>query len=443
MLYSIFRVAELDGIILSAFLAFTLYMLLGSRKAGVHTAAYIAGSTLTFVFCYYLYKVIPFLTGSVWDIPTNPYWYYFVCMIGTALLWSHFLLQGSLATKITYILFFMTSILMYKIVCSPLYINEFNMSSDLYRTLDILTTLLEYVLLFLLGVLFRNARIRISLASLPKKVLLALYFPLSFLFCYLILFINHLEQSNYSAAILAAIILTNLPVIYYLFVSVIRTYEEQRRLDDALAQTQAQLSRYRFSLELEEQLSKERHELKNRYFYIQTLLKEQKYDKLDSYLNDVLNTQLSSKQNIYTGNTLMDYLINRKLQEAQKIHIVTSTEILVPSQLPLSDDTLCTILLNLLDNAIEASRSIRDPHIQITVKCIQNYLSIRISNKVNENILEKNPSLRTTKKDTSAHGLGIRIIKNAVSSCNGIYDVGMDGNYFVSTVMLPLNGQEE
>ena len=205
------------------------------------------------------------------------------------------------------------------------------------------------------AILFRSARIRISLAALPKKVLLALYFPLSFLFCYLILFVNHLEQSAYSAAILAAIILTNLPVAYYLFVSVIRTYEEQRRLDDALAQTQAQLSRYRFSLELEDRLSKERHELKNRYFYIQTLLKEKKYDKLDGYLNDVLGTQLSSKQNIHTGNTLMDYIINRKLQEAQKNHIVTCSEILVPSQLPLSDDTLCTILLNLLDNAIEAS----------------------------------------------------------------------------------------
>ena len=332
---------------------------------------------------------------------------------------------------------------MYKIVCSPLYMNEFHMPSDLYRTLDILTTLLQYILLFLLGILFRNARIRISLASLPKKVLLALYFPLSFLFCYLILFVNHLEQSAYSAAILAAIILTNLPVVYYLFVSVIRTYEEQRRLDDALAQTQAQLSRYRFSLELEDRLSKERHELKNRYFYIQTLLKEKKYDKLDGYLNDVLGTQLSSKQNIHTGNTLMDYIINRKLQEAQKNHIVTCSEILVPSQLPLSDDTLCTILLNLLDNAIEASRSVQDPHIQITVKCVQNYLSIRISNKVNENILKKNPSLRTTKKNASAHGLGIRIIKNAVSNCNGIYDVSMDGNYFVSTVMLPLNSQEE
>lgn len=136
----------------------------------------------------------------------------------------------------------------------------------------------------------------------------------------------------------------------------------------------------------------------------------------------------------------MDYLINRKLQEAQKNHIVTCSEILVPSQLHLSDDTLCTILLNLLDNAIEASRSVQDPHIQITVKCIQNYLSIRISNKVNENILKKNPLLRTTKKDASAHGLGIRIIKNTVAGCNGIYDVGMDGNYFVSTVMLPLNG---
>lgn len=148
---------------------------------------------------------------------------------------------------------------------------------------------------------------------------------------------------------------------------------------------------------------------------------------------------MSKLTDIQTGNTLIDYLLNRKIQEAQKFHIKTYTEIIIPGQLSINEEVLCTILLNLLDNAIEASKQEDTPDIQIVIKCVQNYLLCKISNKVSSNILSENPSLPTSKADVSNHGLGIKIIRSAVESQNGLLNFECEKGYFTASVMLPFN----
>ncbi len=136
---------------------------------------------------------------------------------------------------------------------------------------------------------------------------------------------------------------------------------------------------------------------------------------------------------------MIDYLLNRKIQEAQKFHIKTYTEIIIPAQLSTNEEVLCTILLNLLDNAIEASKQESDPDIQIIIKCVQNYLLCTISNKVSTNILDTNPELTTSKTDASNHGLGIKIIRSSVESQNGLLNFKCERGYFTASVMLPFN----
>ena len=141
---------------------------------------------------------------------------------------------------------------------------------------------------------------------------------------------------------------------------------------------------------------------------------------------------------ISSGNLLMDYILTRKIQEAHKLNMKTYVEVLVPENLPISDDDLCTILLNLLDNAIEASSLEENPDIQIMMKCNGDYLVIRILNKTSSDILKENPSLSTTKEDKDFHGQGLNIVRNTVQKNNGIFRYVMEGDYFCVTVMIPL-----
>ena len=160
--------------------------------------------------------------------------------------------------------------------------------------------------------------------------------------------------------------------------------------------------------------------------------------KLEDFLDKEIGSQMQSLSEISSGNLLMDYILTSKIQEAHKLDIKTYVEVLVPENLPISDDNLCTILLNLLDNAIEASSQEENPDIQIIIKCNGNYLICRILNKVSSDILKENPSLATTKEDKDFHGQGLNIVKDTVKKNNGIFRYAIEGDYFCVTVMMPL-----
>ena len=436
MFYNFYLRIGLDGIILFGFLSYILSILF-RPKPRFKSWIYILSGTLTYAFVYNIPRILN-QTG-IYPQSRNvpPYWYHFLCAIVLSFLFSVFMLEGTFLPKLLYILFFESFVQEYKIVCSPLYDLRTSMEASLYEILDLGTFVFLCIMLFLLSILFRKLRVTGDLKHLPNKIYLIFYFPVSFLAVCMVASNVH-EITQYFGPILCAIIMTNIPVIYYFFASIIQAYEEQKRLDRALHYTRSELDKYRLSAEIQENIRKERHELRNRYFYIQTLLKEQQYQKLEDYLDREIGSQMQSLSEISSGNLLMDYILTSKIQEAHKLDIKTYVEVLVPENLPISDDNLCTILLNLLDNAIEASSQEENPDIQIIIKCNGNYLICRILNKVSSDILKENPSLATTKEDKDFHGQGLNIVKDTVKKNNGIFRYAIEGDYFCVTVMMPL-----
>lgn len=432
--YRFYRAVALDGIVNFALLSCTIYLLCGPRRTGFRPWHYILLSTAV----YYLSTILPSFPSLT---PTNQvYWYYFTCNILVQLAAAQLLLQKNFLYKLIYIVFYVSFVQLYKMVCEPLYEQEFLLPSRTYACLDVASELLLCCMLVLLLVLFHRAPLDTSLHFSPRQLFVSLYFPVSLLIGY-ILIANRIISLDYSMQLISAIVITNLPVIYYFLSLVIHSYEELRRADRALTQTQAQLAGLRFSAELQEKLKKERHELKNNYYYIQALLKQKKYDQLNTYLEKMTGETLAALNQIETGNALMDLLLNRKLSRAGSLHIPTSTEIAVPTHLSVNEEALCTILLNLLDNAIEASQKEPDPMIQISIKCSPGYLVCVIRNRVSQDILAQNPLLRTTKTDSENHGFGTKIVASTVEHCNGILNYQMENGFFTVKFMLPLIGQ--
>jgi len=57
---------------------------------------------------------------------------------------------------------------------------------------------------------------------------------------------------------------------------------------------------------------------------------------------------------IKTGNVMADAILNSKLNVAEKMNIKLNVKANVPDKLPMSDVELCSMLGNILDNAVEA-----------------------------------------------------------------------------------------
>lgn len=188
----------------------------------------------------------------------------------------------------------------------------------------------------------------------------------------------------------------------------------------------------------EKQLGRMRHDYKNHVNNMISLLENGRQNELRSYLENVGAYYLAdSIEYINTGNPVLDAVLNTKFAVCREEKIKSSC-ICMGDYQPIESFCLSTILCNLLDNAIEASKKEDDgKEIVLEMKMDANYISILVKNKLRVSVLENNPYLYTTKSEKSIHGLGIQHIKELVSSQNGMYEIFEEGGFFCMHIMIP------
>ena len=121
-------------------------------------------------------------------------------------------------------------------------------------------------------------------------------------------------------------------------------------------------------------------------------------------------------------------VINLKCATAHKYQIPMDIQIVLPPHLSIPDHHLCSLVANLLDNAIEASRKIEDPKIVIEMK-------------MDPSMQDKALTIRTTKADKKQHGLGRQIIDDIVRRYNGISTREIKDGWYIASVMLELGAE--
>ena len=135
---------------------------------------------------------------------------------------------------------------------------------------------------------------------------------------------------------------------------------------------------------------------------------------------------------------MLDYLLAQKFSEAKNFSIHTYADIILPPELPIESSDLSGLVMNLLDNAIDASKKEKNGDIHIHMHVMKSYLSIQVKNKISEDVLEKNPQLLTSKEDSRNHGYGLRIIRSIVEKYNGIIRIYIQTGYFCVDILLEI-----
>ena len=407
--------------------------ILFKKKSNVSSLLYYGSTIVTFYLIY-------FYAEYYYDDIGVPYYIYFITLMTVTLIAIVIFLEGSIEQKLIYYLYYFT---VFKGVVfflgGVVYSREPVMAINVYRIINISTTIIPIIVLIFFRKFCLKYRLHTALAYLKSsQIVLMLYCPFS-LFASFQLADPSLNIPYYIYISASSVLLViNVPIFYYIFAKIGESNEARITMGIALAETSQQLSRYRYSVIMEETARKERHELKNKYFYIQTLLKENKLDVLDNFLTEHIGELSVSDTAIHTGNSLIDYILSSKLALAKKHNIKTYSEILIPENLNINEEYFCTVLLNLFDNAIEASVKEEKPDIQIFLNIKNKYLVFCIKNKVSFDVFGKNPDLKTSKSDKDSHGLGMKIIRRAVKKSDGIFDTSMESGYFTATAMFPL-----
>ena len=141
----------------------------------------------------------------------------------------------------------------------------------------------------------------------------------------------------------------------------------------------------------------------------------------------------------YCENTALNAITAYYISEARTKGIKLTAKLNVPQNIIISDYELCSIVGNILDNAVSAAQGLNgDAEILFVADIKPNGdLYIAVSNPYSGTIKEKNGKFISTK--TGGHGIGLESVRAIVRKNNGYCNFRYDGNTFYSEIMLRQN----
>lgn len=181
------------------------------------------------------------------------------------------------------------------------------------------------------------------------------------------------------------------------------------------------------------------HDIKNHIACIKGVTKSN--NDANDYINSIENELDRYDNNFNTGNMILDIILNEKSKICKEYNIKLLIDI---NNFDVCDfiDTIdtCSIFSNVLDNAIEACEKISNCEKMIILRgtIVNDFFVILIENTKENEIYIKNNYIKTDKKDTYLHGLGIKSINDSVSKYNGELVIDYSDNRFIIKIFIPI-----
>ena len=183
-------------------------------------------------------------------------------------------------------------------------------------------------------------------------------------------------------------------------------------------------------------IRKLKHDLKNHFGVIKGFLNEGKLDQGVQYLSELDQTVNCMGDFIKSGNTVIDYVINSKLSNLDRVQVLVSGYI--GNFNDIDDIDMVSILGNVLDNAIEAQEKVVvERRIELLFLQKNSNRIIICKNSVSESVLKNNKRLSSTKSSPEIHGFGHQIVETTVGKYGGFVEYFEENNFFGVQILLP------
>jgi len=293
-------------------------------------------------------------------------------------------------------------------------------------------------------------KITVGHSALPKRYLVALS-SFSVFFCVLSLVIvfkdahANIETLTIVSALFFVMALALMLILFFGTIKISEYYENIKQmallemkndmLHKAMTETEKTFSLWKTSL----------HDYKHNIFHLMTLAEKGDIAEIKSYLEKE-NGLLSDKLFYYkTGNDTVDALLNVKQTIAREHGIAFMINAAIPEKVKISDNHLCVILGNLIDNAINASiniliengrsrsERISEPFIEVSIKQMKDFLVIKVINQYMQNVSQRPVKLNYAHH---LHGIGLKSVKSIVSEYRGEFSVTNENDLFTAKVII-------
>lgn len=223
-------------------------------------------------------------------------------------------------------------------------------------------------------------------------------------------------------------------ILIILLCIVFYIYDEKLTIQKNMLELKHQEDIYQENQKSIHELNKWKHDINHVFNTIGYHLNDHNIEEAQHIINEY-NHILNDQQLINSQNELLDYILSSKINiiKEHDIHLTLINNI---SFVPIDHTHLSIIIGNLLDNAIENCG--KDKEIILDVGNINNYFYIKISNSIDEKVLDNNPQLLTTKYHKEDHGMGLNNINLLLDRYDGKISFDDGDNYFTVRIIIPM-----
>lgn len=187
-----------------------------------------------------------------------------------------------------------------------------------------------------------------------------------------------------------------------------------------------------------DEIRRMRHDIINHLHTMQVLLSSGEDAECRQYTESLIS-RFSTGRVTFCENKIIDAVIYNFSAKAAEKQLEFDTDITVPNDISIKQTDIVCIFANILDNALEAAERTENGAVRLNASLIDGQLMIRCENSCPEDIIISNNGIPvTTKKDSINHGLGTKIIKNAVDNYSGSILFDRKDDIFSCVIMLPL-----
>lgn len=227
---------------------------------------------------------------------------------------------------------------------------------------------------------------------------------------------------------------------YYMIFKIFVQTRQQLILENEQTLLQMQVTAAQIHLEeLKESQEKTilyRHDMRHHLNLINAYLIDDNQSAAQKYIAAVEKTIEAIAVENYCLNYTVNLILSSYISKAKTEHITVDTQINVPENNAISDMDLCVIFANVIDNAVNACKSVpnrNDRFLNINCKTKEDKLLIQVSNSYEGTILFDGDMPVSHEEN---HGFGTKSMTMVVEKYNGIHSFSAENGVFKTSVIL-------
>lgn len=298
-------------------------------------------------------------------------------------------------------------------------ISQNTLSPNQQLIISIAIKTVHFILVQLLALLIKRNELRANKKLLPLFLypVISICFTIYFLYLSAKYDISKFETNMYLIILLFDAIMCVIIFMYYGFLE-----EKDREIKELEKEQQFVELNNSYMQVLEHQNNEMRmmfHDTKNHYNAIANMdSTEEIHSYVDALFDDIQKYQIIK----LTDNKMLDLLLSKYKAVCSSKNICFNIEVKTANLDYIEDSDLSILVCNLLDNAVESAEHSAEKSIIFSLRRVNTFDVLNVINSCDTEPEIKGKIIKTSKKDKSAHGYGIKIISKYAKKNNAEYE---------------------